>query len=182
MNKAFGWTEWKLQENGKWDEKRCKLVPKTCNALKRQPSVSGKNVKMNAGGPGQVCLWIMYLHLIFTHCCQVTFLRLEAGAVLAPHCGPKNTRLTAHLGLIVPQYPEPASLRIGEPAEDGSDRHTWQEGKVIVFDDSYLHEAKNPANDARYVLYASLWHPDFDSKPLLPPPDFAQSGGLKKEL
>merc|ERR1712166_4298 len=165
VNKAFGWTEWKLQENGKWDEKRCKLVPKTCNALKRQPSVSGKNVKMNAGGPG-----------------QVTFLRLEAGAVLAPHCGPKNTRLTAHLGLIVPRYPEPASLRIGKPAEDGSDRHTWEEGKVIVFDDSYLHEAKNPANDAGYVLYASMWHPDFDSKPLLPPPDFAQSGGFKKEL
>ena len=34
---------------------------------------------------------------------QVTFFKLKAGSRLVPHVGTNNFRLTAHLGLIVPE-------------------------------------------------------------------------------
>jgi hypothetical protein len=115
-------------------------MPKTCSLLRHQPSVVGRVGSLELDGPG-----------------QVTILKLAPGAKLIPHTGPNNMRLTAHLALIVPQ--PAAYLTCGNPALDGAVRE-WREGGVIVFDDSYVHEAHNPATEHRYVLYASLWHPD----------------------
>lgn len=37
---------------------------------------------------------------------------------------------------------------------------TLEEGKVIVFDDSFEHEACNESDNSRIVLVIDLWHPD----------------------
>ena len=72
---------------------------------------------------------------------------------MAPHCGPRNSRLTAHLPLIVPEIDEPkqgerVGLRVGNPLEDGSAEtdgwRMWEEGEVLIFDDSFEHEARWP--------------------------------------
>jgi aspartate beta-hydroxylase len=70
---------------------------------------------------------------------------------IAPHCGPINTRLVCHLGLVIP--PD-SVLRVG------SEVKSWQEGKCLVFDDSFEHEAWNNGDSERIVLLIQFWHPD----------------------
>lgn len=82
---------------------------------------------------------------------SVLFSRLKPGAHIPPHCGLINTRLIGHLPLIVPG---PAWLRVGNEV------HHWQEGKLVVFDDSIEHEAKNEANETRVVLLFDFWRPE----------------------
>ncbi len=68
-----------------------------------------------------------------------------------PHCGFVNTRIRCHLGLIVPDGCE---MRVG------AGTRTWEEGKCLVFDDSYEHEVTNRSDHSRAVLLLDTWHPD----------------------
>jgi len=38
----------------------------------------------------------------------------------------------------------------------------WEEGKALVFDDSYEHEVWNRTDEDRVVLLWDVWHPDLD--------------------
>lgn len=40
---------------------------------------------------------------------------------------------------------------------------TLQEGKCVIFDDSFLHEAANLSDKPRVVLIVDVWHPDLTS-------------------
>jgi Aspartyl/Asparaginyl beta-hydroxylase len=81
----------------------------------------------------------------------VFFSRLQPGAHIPPHHGMLNSRLICHLPLIVPAG---GWLRVG-----GETRH-WQEGRLLIFDDSIEHEAKNPAESLRVVLIFDIWRPE----------------------
>jgi aspartate beta-hydroxylase len=85
---------------------------------------------------------------------QIFFSILSGGAHIKPHCGPWNTRLTCHLGLVVP---DGASIRVG------TEIIRWQEGKCLVFDDSFEHEVWNRSDEQRIVLLIQFWHPDLTS-------------------
>ncbi len=76
---------------------------------------------------------------------------LEPGTRIAPHQGPTNIRLRCHLGIDVPEH---CGLRVA------GDERTWQEGRALVFDDSFTHEAWNDSTKPRLVLVVDLWHPD----------------------
>ena len=41
----------------------------------------------------------------------------------------------------------------------GGEVHEWQEGQVVVFDDTYEHEAWNRSSRTRVILIFDLWHP-----------------------
>ena len=64
---------------------------------------------------------------------------MAAGTKLAAHCGPQNSRLTAHLPLIVPSTEGlpvgAAGLRIGgPPGADGEfNWRVWKEGELVGF-------------------------------------------------
>jgi aspartate beta-hydroxylase len=60
-------------------------------------------------------------------------------------------RLANLLGLKVA---DGASIRVG-----GEER-SWQEGKVMVFDDSFEHEVWHNGTGFLLVLIVDLWHPD----------------------
>ncbi|MBR0648282.1 aspartyl/asparaginyl beta-hydroxylase domain-containing protein [Roseomonas terrae] len=78
----------------------------------------------------------------------------EPGKHLPPHRGPYNGVLRLHLGLIVPQAPaEKLAIRV--------DRQTcqWEEGKVLIFDDAYEHEAWNHTDRTRVVLFVDFVKP-----------------------
>jgi aspartate beta-hydroxylase len=81
---------------------------------------------------------------------EVLFSVFTPGTHLLPHRGVTNTRVVGHLPLIVP--PD-CALRVGD--ED----HAWQEGRVVVFDDTYEHEAWNRSDRVRVVLIFDLWNP-----------------------
>jgi aspartate beta-hydroxylase len=72
---------------------------------------------------------------------------------VAAHCGPTNTRLRCHLGIVVPRG---CAIRVGTTTT------SWEEGRCIVFDDSFEHEVWNESDRSRYVLILDVWHPDLD--------------------
>ena len=43
----------------------------------------------------------------------------------------------------------------------------WEEGKVLVLDDSFEHEVWNDGDKQRIVLIVDIWHPDFSEKEVL---------------
>jgi len=80
------------------------------------------------------------------------FSRLQPGTTLAPHYGPKNGTLRVHL--CIEDSPH-TYIRIGEEIID------WQEGKVIIFDDSFEHQVAHRGDRPRTVLFFDVWHPDW---------------------
>lgn len=82
---------------------------------------------------------------------------LEAGKCIPPHRGPYNGVLRLHLALKVPQPSGALGIRVG------SELCQWEEGRALIFDDSYEHEVWNRSQDERVVLFV-----DFD-KPLAQP-------------
>lgn len=100
---------------------------------------------------------------------DVIFSVLTPGARLRPHCGPSNSRLTCHLGIDIPRsLKQGCRIRVAnEPARG------WEEGKCIVFDDSFEHEViyeydqskdDGPYPGDRVVLLMNFWHHDFEYK------------------
>lgn len=83
----------------------------------------------------------------------VLFSRLEPGAHIPPHGGMLNCRLICHLPLIAP---EGCWLRVG------NERREWELGKLVIFDDSIEHEAKNPTDELRIILLFDIWRPELD--------------------
>jgi len=79
------------------------------------------------------------------------FSRLTPGTHLKAHCGPTNTHLTCHLGLRVPP---------GCRLRAGAETRTWEEGRCLVFDDSFEHEVWHEGGGARVVLLLRFWHPE----------------------
>ncbi len=82
---------------------------------------------------------------------ELFFSRLRPGAHIVPHFGLMNARLTVHLGLVIP---EGCTLRAG------NETRAWQAGQLLIFDDSFEHEAWNRSTSERAVLIFEAWHPD----------------------
>lgn len=85
----------------------------------------------------------------------VMFSLLRPGARIAPHTGTHNTRLVCHLPLVVPSA---CGFRVGNEVRE------WQEGKVLVFDDTIEHEAWNNSNEDRVVLIFDIWRPELSEQ------------------
>jgi beta-hydroxylase len=78
---------------------------------------------------------------------------LEPGKRIPPHRGPYNGVLRLHLGLIVPEPRERLEIRVGP------ERRHWQEGRALIFDDAYEHEAWNETAGLRVVLFVDFEKP-----------------------
>lgn len=77
----------------------------------------------------------------------------QPGKRLPPHRGPYNGVLRLHLGLLVPDRDHNLGIRIG------SEQRSWSEGKVLIFDDAYEHEAWNETDMLRVVLFVDFEKP-----------------------
>lgn len=84
---------------------------------------------------------------------ELFFSRLTPGTHIPPHFGCINSRLTVHLPLIVP---EGCAIRVG------GEVHTWTEGRIFAFDDSFEHEAWNRGGSERVVLIFEAHRPDLE--------------------
>jgi aspartyl/asparaginyl beta-hydroxylase (cupin superfamily) len=80
---------------------------------------------------------------------------LKPYAKIPPHTGMLNCRFVCHLPLIIP--PE-CGFRVGQESRE------WQEGKLLVFDDTVEHEAWNNSNQNRLVLIFDVWRPELSSQ------------------
>lgn len=97
----------------------------------------------------------------------VGFSSLAPGTHIAPHVGDSSTVLRCHLGLFVP---DSCGIRVGNQTK------TWTEGKCMVFDDTFEHEAWNQSNLVRIVLLL-----DF-KKPISLPSHKEHKRGLETEV
>ncbi|NNM76291.1 aspartyl/asparaginyl beta-hydroxylase domain-containing protein [Sphingomonas sp. ID1715] len=79
------------------------------------------------------------------------FSLLKPGTHIFPHNGMLNTRLICHLPLIVP---DGCRFRVGNEVR------AWEEGKLLIFDDSIEHEAWNDGVSRRVVLLFEIWRPE----------------------
>ena len=78
---------------------------------------------------------------------------LKPGYRIPPHKGPTNGIVRIHLGLIIPAQRDQCWIRV-----DDQILH-WDEGKCIVFDDSYEHEVQNNTDQQRVVLFFDVLRP-----------------------
>jgi aspartyl/asparaginyl beta-hydroxylase (cupin superfamily) len=85
----------------------------------------------------------------------IMFSLLRAGARIAPHTGMHNTRLTCHLPLIVPPG---CGFRVGNEVRQ------WEEGRLLIFDDTIEHEAWNESGEDRVVLIFDIWRPELSEQ------------------
>jgi aspartyl/asparaginyl beta-hydroxylase (cupin superfamily) len=76
---------------------------------------------------------------------------LKPGTHIPPHHGMLNTRLICHIPLVVP---DGCRLRVG-----GETREVV-EGRAMIFDDSFEHEAWNDGDSVRAVLLFEIWRPE----------------------
>ena len=88
---------------------------------------------------------------ISTRAPVVMFSRLAPGARIPPHTGMLNARLICHLPLIVPPR---CGFRVGNEVRE------WEEGKLLIFDDTIEHEAWNDSGEDRVVLIFDIWRPE----------------------
>lgn len=72
---------------------------------------------------------------------------------IEPHKGPTKAVIRAHLGLKVPKDSQNVWIRV-----DNEILH-WEEGKVVLFDDSYEHEVRNDTDETRAVLFIDIDRP-----------------------
>jgi aspartyl/asparaginyl beta-hydroxylase (cupin superfamily) len=72
---------------------------------------------------------------------------------IPPHDGPYKGVLRYHLALRVPEPQEVTGIRVGSVIAH------WEEGKSLVFDDTYEHEAWNDSDDTRVVLFVDFVRP-----------------------
>lgn len=81
---------------------------------------------------------------------EVMYTVLRGGGYAAAHCSDFNAKLTCHLGLVVP--PD-CAIRVA------SEARPWEEGKCLIFDDTYEHEIWNNSQNIRGILLMDVWHP-----------------------
>ncbi len=78
---------------------------------------------------------------------------------IGAHRGPWRGVLRYHLALKVPEPTAAAGIRVGDEVAH------WEEGRSLLFDDGYDHEAWNDTDGVRVVLFADV------IRPLRPPTD-----------
>lgn len=127
LNRSRRWGAYHLLENGQRVEAHCAQFPQTLAALAEVPQPKTPNRSPSA-----------------------MFSALEAHTHIPPHTGVSNTRLVAHLPLIVP---DGCWFRVGNETRTYQPRTGW------VFDDTIEHEAMNDSDEGRIILLFDVWNP-----------------------
>ncbi|XP_046880438.1 aspartyl/asparaginyl beta-hydroxylase isoform X5 [Hypomesus transpacificus] len=83
---------------------------------------------------------------------QIKFSVMQPGTHVWPHTGPTNCRLRMHLGLVIPKQ--------GCKIRCTNDTRVWEEGKVLIFDDSFEHEVWQDSDSYRLIFIIDVWHPE----------------------
>ena len=83
-------------------------------------------------------------------CPNAMFSALAPHTEIPPHHGETNARLVVHLPLIVPPN---CHYRVGY------EKRQWEVGKLLIFDDTIEHTARNDSDQVRVVLIFDIWNP-----------------------
>lgn len=78
---------------------------------------------------------------------------LAPGKHIPKHRGKLKTLIRYHLGLIVPTPKEKCKIQVDDEIK------YWQEGKSLIFDDTFYHEVWNDTDGYRVVLFLDIARP-----------------------
>lgn len=90
---------------------------------------------------------------------KIPGLKMAMFSILAPkshitaHRGPYKGVLRYHLGLLIPASGTACRIRVA------GETRSWQEGRSLIFDDSYEHEAWNDSDCHRVILFVDFVRP-----------------------
>lgn len=161
----FPWTQ-ELEKN--WQEIRQELetVLQQPEALPEFKSISPEQARISQGAPWSTFILYAYGNRIDENCSkcpktdalvkQIPDMKTAMFSVfnptthLTPHRGPLKGLMRYHLALKVPLNHQLCGLRVGEET-----RH-WEEGKSLIFDDTFEHEAWNQSEDIRVILFVDF--------------------------
>ena len=133
--------KWKtfMFKSGDFVEANCRLAPRTAELLKRIPNV-----------------YTAFFSVIDPH------------QHIAPHFGYYKGFIRYHIGVLIPNDNENDEcwIRINADLEDNAkhdyglidrgEKYFWKNGQGVMFDDTFLHEAKNGSDDVRVVLFLDV--------------------------
>jgi len=85
-------------------------------------------------------------------CIEAFFAKQSPDTGIKPHSDYTNFVLTAHLALVAP--PQQSWIEVA------GERAYWEDGKVLIFDTSLLHNTRNDGAIDRYILMLRFWHPE----------------------
>lgn len=80
----------------------------------------------------------------------IFFSILEPRKIIPPHRGYSKGLIRYQLALKVPKKRNKCQLFVDNKP------YSWQEGKSVLFDDTYIHEVKNETDESRIVLYLDI--------------------------
>lgn len=78
---------------------------------------------------------------------------MEPGGAIPPHDGVTKGMLNLHLGLSVPGSIDDCWISID------AKKYHWQEGKVLIFDDTFIHAVENNTPHLRAILFIQFDRP-----------------------
>ncbi len=78
---------------------------------------------------------------------------LAPGKHIPAHRGPFKGVIRYHLALLVPEPKERCRIRVGDAYAH------WEEGRSLIFDDTYEHEVWNDTSGVRVVLFVDFVRP-----------------------
>ncbi len=78
---------------------------------------------------------------------------LGPGAVVPPHRGPFKGVLRCQLALRVPTCEGRCEIRVAD------ETRSWEEGRVLLFDDTFEHEVRNETTEPRVILFLDFLRP-----------------------
>ncbi|WP_156678522.1 aspartyl/asparaginyl beta-hydroxylase domain-containing protein [Sphingomonas profundi] len=78
---------------------------------------------------------------------------LVPGTHLPPHTGVTKAFLTSHLGIQVPREREKCRMRVVNRVV------SWEENRILLFDDCFDHEVLNETDETRIVLLVQVKRP-----------------------
>ena len=123
---------------GRLNKTQCARYPFTCNLVKSMKSMK----RCVASQCDEIFVYVS---------------KLVPGTNIPPHCGSTWKRIRMHLPLLVPKVPNGGkccALKVDDT------NVYWEEGKVIVFDDSFEHEVVwMDGESERLVLVVDVHHP-----------------------
>jgi hypothetical protein len=130
---------------GTWNSETCQEFPKTYQLLK------DLNIPLAVRG--------------------VCFAKQAPQSGVQPHSDGRNFILTSHLGIQIPN--ETINIHNNNTnihnntnssccwIQVGPERRTWQRGKLLTLDTSFVHSTGNDSPDQeRHVLIIDFWHPE----------------------
>lgn len=81
----------------------------------------------------------------------VEFIVMKPGITIPLHKDDINTSLTCHLGITIPEH---CGIRVG------GETRNLKKGNILLFDNSFNHEAWNKSQEERVILLLELYHPE----------------------